>query len=145
MSKLDRIRDTYLNQPISEFLEHDGSVREYAELVFSGQVFGPGQDVTDAELGIETVDDLVSALQELVQEERDRVEAARAARLAALEAHRESTQFQPLDDASPTVRVLLNLPESLRAELDVVAQKRNLSRSAAIREAITAWTETAVN
>lgn len=139
MSRLDRIRDTYLNQPISEFLEHDGSVREYAELVFSGQVFGPGQDVTDAELGIETVDDLVSALQALVEEERERVEAARAARLAALEAHREGTQFQPLDESSPTVSVLLKLPESLRAELDVVAQERNLSRSAAIREAITAW------
>lgn len=63
----------------------------------------------------------------------------RLRRQRALVDHRAGTQFQPLDESSPTVSVLLKLPEALRDELDVAAQERGLSRSAAMRAAIRAW------
>jgi len=135
VSRLEKIRETYLNQPISEFLANDGNASEYAKLVFDGAVFGPGQEVVDEELGILTAGDLAEAIEALVED----AAAARQRQLDALADHREGTQYQPLDAASPTVTVLLKLPESLRDELDVAAQERGLNRSAAIREAITAW------
>ena len=135
MSRLEKIRELYLGQPVREFLDNDGNAKEYAELVFSGAIFGPGQEVIDEELGILTADDLAEAIQGLVEREQ----SARAARVAALEEHRAGTQFQPLDESSPTVSVLLKLPEALRDELDVAAQERGLSRSAAMRAAIRAW------
>lgn len=135
MSRLEKIREAYLNQPISEFLDNDGNAREYAQLVFEGVIFGPGEDVTDPELGIHTVDDLAEAIEEMIEEAAE----ARQRQLAALEEHRAGTQFRPLDESSPTVSVLLKLPESLRDELDVAAQARGLNRSEAMRAAIAAW------
>ena len=102
MSRLEKIRELYLGQPVREFLDNDGNAKEYAELVFSGAIFGPGQEVIDEELGILTADDLAEAIQGLVEREQ----SARAARVAALEEHRAGTQFQPLDESSPTVSVL---------------------------------------
>lgn len=57
----------------------------------------------------------------------------------ALADHRAATQFQPLDEASPTVSVLLRLPERLRDEVDAAAQAAGLSRSEAIRAALRRW------
>lgn len=58
--------------------------------------------------------------------------------LAALEEHREATQFKPLDPSSPTVRVLLPLPENLRDAVDAAAAGEGVSRSEWIRQAIAA-------
>lgn len=130
---LEKIREAYLNQPISEFLEHDGKAREYAEAVFAGKIFGPYEDPRSPELGIETVDDLTEAIQALVQEAAD----ARQRQLDAL----APTQWAALDSESPTVSVLFKLPESLRDQVDVAAQAAGLNRSEAIREALAAWLE----
>lgn len=130
---LEKIRELYLNQPISEFLENDGNAREYAQLVFDGVIFGPGVDPRSPELGIETVDDLAEALEALV---REHVEA-RQRQLDAL----EPTKWEPLDENSPTVSVLFKLPESLRDAVDVKAQERGVNRSEAIRAALVAWLE----
>lgn len=130
---LEKIRELYLNQPISEFLENDGNAREYAQLVFDGVIFGPGVDPRSPELGVETVDDLAEALEALV---REHVEA-RQRQLDAL----APTKWAPLDDESPTVQVLFKLPESLRDAVDVKAQALGVNRSEAIREALTAWLE----
>lgn len=130
--RLERIQDAYLNQPIREFLDNDGNADEYAALVFNGEIFGAGQEVIDEELGILTAEDLADALRMLLAKENQ---------LRALDEHRTGTQFQPLDDTSPTVLVQFKAPESLRGALDETAQARGLSRSEAVREAITSWLE----
>lgn len=128
--RLERIQDAYLNQPIREFLDNDGNADEYAALVFNGEIFGAGQEVIDEELGILTAEDLADALRMLLAKENQ---------LRALDEHRTGTQFQPLDQSSPTALVQVKMTEALRDELDVAAQERGLSRSAAIREALVAW------
>lgn len=69
MSRLEQIREKYLGQSIREFVNEGGRPTQYAKLVFSGEIFGPGEDPTDAELGIESEGDLVEALELLVSEE----------------------------------------------------------------------------
>lgn len=63
--RLAQVEEKYLGQSIEEFLAYGGDPREYARLVFAGEVFGPGTDPRDAELGIETAEDLASALEQL--------------------------------------------------------------------------------
>lgn len=62
--RLEAIRRAYLNQDIRDFFEHGGDAREYARLVFAGEIFG-AQDPRDAKLGIHTEDDLAEALEAL--------------------------------------------------------------------------------
>lgn len=62
--------------------------------------------------------------------------AGEARRLAALEEHREGTQFQPLDPDSPSTRLELRIPRSLVDRID--AARGNQSRSEWIRAAIEA-------
>lgn len=127
---LDAIAERYLNgQSPAEFEASGGDPREYAELVFSGAVW-PGEDPAAPEIGIEDVDDLVQALVLLITQDPRR---------AALEAHREATQFQPLDPASPTVLVQVRAPQSLVERLDAAAAERGVTRSEAIRAAIDEW------
>lgn len=57
----------------------------------------------------------------------------RNARLAALEEHRAATQFQPLDPASPTVKIEMRLPAVLRDRVDAAADAAGVSRSEWIR------------
>lgn len=63
---MTNLETRYLNQPIEEFLTQGGDIREYANLVFTGQIFG-NDDPTDVELGIHTADDLATALEALVE------------------------------------------------------------------------------
>ena len=131
---LEAIRVQYLGQPVREFVENDGDPREYAHLVFTRQVFGPGEDPAAPNLGIDTEDDLVAALEALIA----RDEEARAIRLAALEQHREGTQFQPLDPTSPTVTLQVRVPQSLLDVVDAAAARAGVTRSEFVRAALEA-------
>mgnify|MGYP001059117626 FL=1 len=64
---LQKIEERFLGQSIEEFLANDGDPREYAHLVFAGEVFGPGVNPRDPSLGIETEADLVEALEALAR------------------------------------------------------------------------------
>ena len=55
-------------------------------------------------------------------------------RLAALEEHREATQFQPLDATSPSTRLELRIPQALVDRIDAVRDQQ--SRSEFVRDAI---------
>lgn len=55
-------------------------------------------------------------------------------RIAALERHREATQFQPLDPASPTVKIEVRLPATLRDRMDAAAEAAGLTRSEWMRD-----------
>lgn len=63
--------------------------------------------------------------------------AGAAARLAALAEHRAATQFKPLDPSSPTARVHVALPISVRDAVDAAAEREGVSRAEWIRTAIT--------
>jgi len=63
---LQIIEERYLGQSIEEFLANNGDPREYARLVFAGEVF-PHEDPAAPELGIETEADLVEALEALAR------------------------------------------------------------------------------
>jgi len=132
---LEQIRETYLGQSINEFLESGGDAREYARLVFNGEIFGPGEDPADPDLGILTADDLAEALEQLIEQRN----AARAAQLKALAENREGTQFKPLDPDSPTVRLEVRAPASLVARVAAEADARSLTRSDVVRLALQAW------
>lgn len=130
MPRLEKIQELYLGQTIEEFLDNDGNVDEYARRVFTGEVFGPGQEVVDEDLEVLTAEDLADALRGLVeraQEERGYLPRDAAGR------------FADLDPESPTVLVQVKMPAALRDAVDVAAQERGLRRSDAIREALTAW------
>ena len=61
---LQKIEERYLGQSIEEFLAYGGDPREYARLVFAGEVF-PYEDPARPELGVNTEEDLASALEQL--------------------------------------------------------------------------------
>lgn len=72
MTRLEQIREKYLaGQNTLDFTQQGGSFIRYAQLVFSGQVFGPGQDVTDTDLGIFNAEDLTNALLLLNEHDTD--------------------------------------------------------------------------
>ena len=62
--RLAQIEEKYMGQSIEEFLANGGDVREYARLVFAGEVF-PYEDPARPELGVNTEEDLASALEQL--------------------------------------------------------------------------------
>lgn len=64
--RLAQIEEKYLGQSIAEFLANGGDVREYARLVFAGEVF-PHEDPAAPDLGVETEADLVEALEALAR------------------------------------------------------------------------------
>lgn len=133
MSWHQKIQEAYLGQPISEFVENGGNPREYAKLVFNGEIW-PGDDPRNASLGIDSEEDLAVALEQLIE----RWEEGRRKRLAALEEHRDP---HPLNPASPTVRFDVRIPQVDLERLDATAAARGVTRSAAVRAAIEAWLE----
>lgn len=129
MNRNREIEERYLGgQTPTEFLQAGGDEHEYAALVFSGAVFGPGENPAAPDLGVDTADDLAEALAEILAPAR--------ARLAALAEHRAGTQFQPLDPASPAARLELRVPANLIAAVDRAAGAAGVTRSAWVRAAI---------
>lgn len=61
-------------------------------------------------------------------------------RLAALEQHREGTQFQPLDPDSPTVLLQVRVPQALLDRLDADAAAEGVTRSELVRRRLEAPT-----
>jgi len=67
MFDFNAIADRYLGgQSVERFLAEGGDAREYARLVFAGEVF-PHEDPAAPELGVETEADLVEALETLAR------------------------------------------------------------------------------
>ena len=69
--RLEAIRRAYLNQDMREFLDQGGNAREYARLVFAGEIFGPNQDPRAPELDVHTAEDLAEALEALAAREAE--------------------------------------------------------------------------
>lgn len=61
-TNLELIIGRYLNQSMTEFHEEGGNIREFAQQVFAGEIFG-NDNPAAPDLGIETEEDLVAALE----------------------------------------------------------------------------------
>lgn len=65
---LNLIVDRYLNQSLEEFHQEGGNIRDFARQVFAGEVFG-NDNPAAPDLGIETEEDLVNALEAAAAQE----------------------------------------------------------------------------
>jgi hypothetical protein len=111
--RLARIEAKYLGQDIEEFLVFGGDAREYARLVFAGQIFGPGEDPRDEGLGIGTEADLVEALEALAR--------AAVLRVRTLDPHTRGVIFENGEEVD---EVHFDFYSEDRAEWERLADER---------------------